>query len=276
MKKLLIVLLVLLTIAVTALGQDMRHVADQAGTFSAEQVKQLETRMQALYEKYNFDTVIVTTRDSRGQTAQMYAEDFYNEFRSYSEYPNGLIFSFSFDLGEYYEATRGIGQRIFSDQGADQLDTLLRPHLSGKRYFQAMSAYLDYVEGRLSRFAVIGNDGKVTLTTKIQPPNLSQSIRIATGYLPFMLIGGVAVGLLVALHMKSKLLIAKQQASANEYTRSGAIQLYDRSDVYLYQTVTRSRIQQPRSTGGGGGGGSSGGSFRSSSGGSYGGRGGKL
>ena len=92
-----------------------------------------------------------------------------------------------------------------------------------------------------------------------------------------MLIGGLVIGLLVALYMKSKLLIAKPQRSADSYAVRGSLNLHDSSDIFLYQTVTRTRIQEPKSGGGGGGGGSrSGGSFRSSSGGSYGGRGGKL
>lgn len=274
MKKLVVMLLLVVCLGVSASAEDMRHVADLAGTFTAEQVKQLEEKMQGIYQKYGFDTVIVTTNDSRGKSARLFAEDYKDDFRNYDAYPNGLIFSFNFDLGEYFEETRGLGQRIFSDQGEDQLDNLLRPHLSGKRYYNAMVAYLEFVEGQLARYAVTDDDGKVTLGTQIQAPGLSESFRLSMNYLPYMLIGGLVIGLLVALYMKSKLLIAKPQRSADAYTQPGSLRLHDSSDIFLYQTVTRTRIQEPKS--GGGGGGSSGGSFRSSGGRSYGGRGGKL
>lgn len=275
MKRLIAIFAILLLLTSTACAETLRHVADQAGTFTANHIQTLETRMQKIYEKYGFDTVIVTTNDSRGKSARMYAADFYDDFRSYSAYPNGLIFSFNFALGEYFGATRGKGQRIFSDLGADDLDEVLRPHLSTRNYYNAMNAYLDYVENRLARFAIIGEDGTVTLGTKVQAPSLAQSIQQSAELLPFMLIGGLVIGLFVALYMKGKLLIAKPQRSADGYAVRGSLNLHDSSDIFLYQTVTRTRIQEPKS-GGGGGGRSSGGSFRSSSGNSYGGRGGKL
>ncbi len=274
MKKFLSLLLILLSLLSVAHGQQMDHVADQADIFTLEQTQALESRMRGIYEKYDFDTVIVTTNNSRGQSARMYAADFYDDFRSYADYPNGLLFSFNFDLGEYNEVTRGLAYTIFTSQGEDALDRLLRPYLSNKNYLGAMEAYLDSVEQRLERFAVTDTDGMVTLGTTMRAPGLSQAARMAADYLPYMLIGGLVIGLLVALYMKSKLLIAKPQRSADRYALPGSLQLYDSSDIFLYQTVTRTRIQQNKSGGGGGGGGGS--TFRSSGGGSYGSRGGKL
>lgn len=263
----------LLVTCLLSLAQ-LRHVADQANTFTDAQEQALEQRMQKLYDTYGFDTVIVTTNDSRGQTAQMYAADFYDEFRSYSDYPNGLIFSFNFDLGEYYEATRGIGQTIFTSGGEDELYNVLSPYLGSRSYYDAMNAYLTYVENKISRYAVAGADGKMTLSTTKRLPSVSEAISQAADYLLFYAGGGLLAGLGVAFGLKSKLQVAKPQPDANRYTVPGSLNLRDSSDIFLYQTVTRTRIQENRSGGGGGRGG--GGSFRSSGGGSYGGRGGKL
>ena len=144
MKKLSIALLILLVLISSAAQADvMKHVADQANTFTDREIEKLEARMTGIYDVYGFDTVIVTTRDSRGQTAQMYAADFYDEFRDYDAYPNGLIFSFNFDIGEYYEATRGLKMELFSDQNEGALDSLLRAYLNERDYYGAMNAYLD-------------------------------------------------------------------------------------------------------------------------------------
>lgn len=274
MKRLLILLLILLFIGLPAvLAEQLVHVADQADTFSSQEIASLEKKMQGIYDTYDFDTVIVTTDNSRGQTAKMYAADFYDEFRSYNDYPNGLIFSFNFDIGEYYEATRGLGIKIFSEQGEDALDSLLRPHLSDRNYYQAMVSYLNYVENRLSSFSQVSADGIVTLGTTQRLPDIMESINKSFSYLPIMFAIGLVIGTISAFIMKSRLQIAKPQSSAHQYSVPGSLNLRDSSEIFLYQTVTRTRIQENKSSGGGGSGGST---FSSSGGGSYGGRGGKL
>lgn len=276
MKKLSIALLILLILITSSSQADaMKHVADQANTFTDQEIEKLEARMGVIYETYSFDTVIVTTRDSRGQTAQMYAADFYDEFRDYDSYPNGLIFSFNFDIREYYEAARGIGMVLFSDQGEDALDRLLRPYLDEPNYFGAMNAYLDSIEKTLSRHSTLGEGGSRILSTTPRLPTFSEALGEAAGLLLFILIGGVAIGFSAAFVMRGKLNLARPQGSAQRYTSPSSLRLRDKSDIYLYQTVTRTKIQSKNSSGGGGGG-SGGARFSSSSGHSYGGRGGKL
>lgn len=274
MKKRLSFALAALLIALCLLAQaqGMQHVVDQAGTFTAEQASQLDSKLDRVYDKYGFDVVIVTTRDSKGKTAQMYSADFYDAFRSYSDYPNGLIFSFNFDLGDYYEATRGVGMTLFSDSGEDQLDRLLRSYLDSKDYYGAMQRYTDYVEGRLARASYTDENGRLILTGHMRAPTLAEAIpEVAGKYLVFIAIAGLVLGFLIALAIRGRLLIAKPLDTAAQYTR-GSVSLYQSDDIFLYDTVTRTRIQQNRSSGGGGGGTR----FSSSGGGSYGGRGGRL
>lgn len=274
MKKLFILLLLAALIIPGAQAASMQHVADQSDKFSAEQIRALEDRMQAIYDTYSFDTVIVTTNDSRGQTAQMFAADFYDEFRSYDDYPNGLIFSFNFDLGDYYEAARGIGMVLFSDQGADALDKLLRPSFDNRDYYGAMTVYLDSIEKQLSLYSQPGEDGKMIVSTTRRLPTFSESMQSAAGLLPFLLIIGVIIGFVSASAMRGKMNLARPQSGARSYAAPDSLRLHDSSEIYLYQTVTRTKIQDNKSSGGGSSGGGS--RYSSSSGGSYGGRGGKL
>ena len=268
---LLVILLLLLSLAGNAQG--MQHVADQADTFTQSQEDSLNARLQDLYDTYSFDVVIVTTNDSQGKPARLYAADFYDGFRSYADYPNGLIFSFNFDLREYYEATRGVAQTLFSDSGEDELDTLLRPYLSEKDYYGAMTRYTDYISSRLARASQPDESGRLVVTGKMNAPSISQSILlVAENYLIFIVIAALVIGVIAALVMRSKLLIAKPLNTAEKYSVPGSLKLSDTSDIYLYETVTRTKIQQNTGSRGGGGGIR----FGSSGGGSYGGRGGKL
>lgn len=274
MKKLSILLALLLVLVMPlAQAEPLVHVADQANTFSSDEIASLESKMQGIYDTYGFDTVIVTTNNSRGQSAQMYAADFYDEFRSYDDYPNGLIFSFNFDLGEYYEASRGIGIDLFTTQGEDALDSLLRPYLEERDYHGAMQAYLDSVQRRLDQYSYVDEDGELILSTTRRPLTFSESLLEAASLLPIVLIIGLVIGFISAFVMRGKLNLAQAQGGAQQYTSPGSLRLRDSSEIFLYQTVTRTKIQNNNSGGGSGGGGRS---FSSSSGRSYGGRGGKL
>lgn len=145
--------ILLIISSLTAIGAETneQHVVDMADVFTDEEISQLEAEMRSIYSAYDFDTLIVTTKDSRGQSAQSYAADFYDDFRSESDYPDGLIFSFNFDLGEYYEVSRGTGIRLFSDQGEEALDNLLRSHLALRDWAGAMSAYLMDIDSTLAK-----------------------------------------------------------------------------------------------------------------------------
>lgn len=274
MKRLSAYLLILLLLlAPVAYAQALQHVADQAGTFTQSQEDTLEAKLQAVYDTYTFDVVIVTTKNSQGKTAQMYSADFYDSFRSYSAYPNGLIFSFNFDLGDYYEATRGVAQTLFSDSGEAELENLLRPYFTDKDYYSAMLRYTDYISARLARASQPDESGRMVVSGKMNAPSLSESMRIvAESYLIFIVGGALVIGLVIAFVIRSKLLIAKPQNSAEQYSVPGSLNLFDTSDIYLYETVTRTKIQQNTGSRGGGGGIR----FGSSGGGSYGGRGGRL
>ena len=204
MKKLSIALLILLVLITSAAQADvMKHVADQANTFTDREIEKLEARMTGIYDVYGFDTVIVTTRDSRGQTAQMYAADFYDEFRDYDAYPNGLIFSFNFDIKEYYEATRGMGMELFSDQGEGALDSLLRPYLDERDYYGAMNAYLDEAEKTLSHHSTLEEGEKTTSLLSTYSDATGESVDLPI----IILIRGITIGLASAFASMAILLM---------------------------------------------------------------------
>lgn len=176
MKRLASCLLVLLMLSASVgFAQAMQHVADQADAFTLDQEGTLEAKLQKIYDTYTFDVVIVTTNDSQGKPAQLYAADFYDGFRSYDDYPNGLIFSFNFDLREYYEATRGVAQPLFSDSGEAELDSLLRPYLSEGDYYGAMIDYTDYISARLARASQPDANGRMVVTGKMNALALNES-----------------------------------------------------------------------------------------------------
>ncbi|NLD33747.1 MAG: TPM domain-containing protein [Clostridiales bacterium] len=272
MKRLICLAALLLILLGTVQAATPAHVVDMAGTFTAQEVSALEDKLAQIYDKYRFDLNIVTTRNSQGKSAARFSEDYYITYKPMAEYPNGALFSFNFDLGEYDEASRGLGRTIFETAGPDELYNVLKPYLPSKNYFGAMQAYANYVERRLNRYSTVNADGSFTLTATERKPTLMEAAsEVARQYLIIIAGVGLAIGVGVAFLLKGKLQIAKPQYDATRYTSANSLKLRDSSDLFLYQTVTRTRIQENKSSGGGGGA-----RFGGGGGGSHGHRGGKL
>lgn len=267
----------MLCLTLAAQAGSLPHVADLANTFTAEQEAALQKRMEHIWDIYQFDTLIATTRDSRGYSAKAYAAEFFEEFREdFRSYPNGLTFSFNFDLGEYFNSTRGLASSIFPQGDNSALESVLRSAFKSKDYYTGMHAFLDYVERMLSRHSRTDSTGKVILTGERRNPGLMESAReVAAPLVPFIGIFGLLIGIGYAFYAKGKLLIAAPQTDASSYLQRGAPDFRDASETFLYQTVIRTKLPESNTRSGGrmGGGG---GSYTSSSGGSYGGSGGKL
>ncbi|HPY94766.1 MAG TPA: hypothetical protein PLR12_05015, partial [Clostridia bacterium] len=123
--------------------------------------------------------------------------------------------------------------------------------LSNQDYYGAFSDYIRYVK-------------------RLQVP--ASGVELLTEYMPYVLIAGLVIGLVYALVLKSRMNIAKFRYDADAYVVPNSLNLHTVQDLYLYQTVTRTKIESSSGSKGSGGGFSSG----SRGGTSYGGRGGKF
>ena len=54
------------------------RVFDEAGLFSAEEVQELETRIDEVRDSQDADLAVLTVEDAQGESAESYADDFYD------------------------------------------------------------------------------------------------------------------------------------------------------------------------------------------------------
>lgn len=250
MKKILAFSLLLLLLFSIAHASALQHVRDEARVLSASEVEQLERQASALFAETGFDVVLHTTNNSQNKSPKDYSLDYYHAFRDSTLYPDGALLAVMFDTRDYNEAARGKGINLLTHRESNDLRNVVASKLSDGNYYDAFNSYLRYVRRLL-----------------IPPTALERSIEL----LPFILIGGLVIGLIYALILKSKLKIAKFKYGAQQYVAPNSLNLTDSQDIYLYQTVTRRKIESNnnRSSGGGFSSGSRGGT-------SYGSRGGKF
>lgn len=252
MKRFAALATLLVLFAFGARAQTLNHVSDLAGKLSPQEKMQLQQQAQELFEKSGFDVIIHTTNDSQGKGPMDYSYDYYHAFRDSGRYPNGALLAVMFDTRDYYEAARGTGISILTHRESHDLAKVIQSQLSDGDYYGAFSSYIRYV-----RRLVI-------------PPTPFER---AVEYLPFLAIAGLVIGLAYALVLRSKIKTPKFKYGAQQYLMPNSLNLIDSQDIYLYQTVSRTKIQTSSSSGRSGGGGFSSGSRGGTS---YGGRGGKF
>lgn len=250
MKKLLSVAFVILLMTIAAANAEMVHVTDEANVLSAGERASLQEMAEKLYQETGFDVILHTTNNSQEKTPFNYSMDYYHTFRNPDKYPNGALFSILFDTRDYYEAARGTGISLLSKQGENQLQKVVQSKLSDGDYYGAMKNYLRYVRRSL-----------------IPPTPMERTIEL----FPFVLMGGLLIGLVYAVILRSQIKTPKFRYDAQNYVLRNSLDLTDARDIYLYQTITRTKIESSSKSRSGGGfsSGSRGGT-------SYGGRGGKF
>ncbi|MDD4081362.1 MAG: TPM domain-containing protein [Eubacteriales bacterium] len=251
MKRLIVFTTCLLMLCLSiSSAYALDHVNDLARVLSQSEAQDLQRQAEELYDLTGFDVIFHTTNNSQGKGPLDYSFDYYHAFRDASAYPNGALFAIMFDTRDYYEAARGTGIELLTYREANDLAGVVRDKLSDGDYHGAMTNYVRYVRRLL-----------------IPPTPFERTLEI----LPFILIAALIIGLVYALILKSRLKIAKFKSNAGQYMLANSLNLTESSDLFLYQTVTRTRIES--NSGGGRGGGFSTGSRGGTS---YGGRGGKF
>ena len=72
-------------------------------------------------------------------------------------------------------------------------------------------------------------------------------------WIPISLVAGIVLSLIVVGTMKSKLKTVRFQAAANNYVKAGSMNLTESRDIFLYNTMTKTKKEKNDSSSSGGG-----------------------
>ena len=242
MKRVLIFILALLCMAVPALA-DSAHVYDPDGMLDAAQSRSLEMRAQALDEQYGVDILIAITLDGADMHGYDYAPLIYEAMREGDAQADHGALAVLPDNRTYGFDIEGVlGYAVNRSGGVERLEEILETYLRRDDYAGAANAFLDYAE------ALCGREDYGKLPTAFE---------IANGYLLLVLIIAALVAGLVLVVMIGRLKTAKYARAAGEYVVRDSLKMSGVSDIFLYETITRRKIQSQsssgRSSGGSGG-----------------------
>ena len=249
--------LMLLATGITAVAQsDPPRCVDDDGLLTSRQETEIAELLEALEEKYDYEYtfVIVTATSLDGESAEAYADDYF-DYNDYGE--DGVLLLICLESRDVHIATTGRGIKALSDREIDAILDVVAPMLSDEEYADAMRAYIDELDTYIAQENNTGSSGG------------SSSSVFSGSNVMIVLIVGLGIALIVVLSMKAKLKSVRPQTMARAYSANFA--LTRERDTFMHSRITKTAKPQNNSSGGGG---SS--THRSSSGRSHGGGGRKF
>ena len=262
-----LVLCLSISVPVFAVGNDgfadeYYRVNDMAGILSEEEEAALLERLDEISRRQSMDIAVVTVENLNGYSSAMeYADDIYDFCGyGYGENKDGLLLLISMEERDWYISTCGYGITVFTDAGIDYIGEKMKPDLSEGNYAKAFETYADLCD----EFITQAKDDTPYDTSNFPREPLSMI------WIPISIVIGVVLALIIVGVMKGKLKTVRSQAAANSYLKKDSLNIETSQDLFLYSTVSRTKIEREESSDGGSS------THTSSSGSTHGGGGGKF
>ena len=246
MKRLLSVLTVLIVIASVCTFADAAsapRIIDDAGLLDGSEYSQLIAYYDDISESLGFDIVAVTTASLGGDSAQSYADDFYDRYGyGFGSDRDGALLLISVDPNDRrcHISTCGEGITAINDNDIERmLDEIVDGALADGDYYLAVRKFAG-----LCRDCV--NDARSGQKVTPTDPDRSKEILIRAAVT-------VGVALIVALIrisvMKSKMKSVRMQAAADSFVVAGSLQINNSADIFLYRQVSRVKREHNNNSG---------------------------
>lgn len=259
MKRFLLLMLFLSALSFNVLASEMPLVVDEADLLTETEELTLLYELEAIRETEDMDVVVVTVDSVGYATAEEFADDFYDN-NGYSV--DGILLLVSMEYRDWYISTSGFGITAFTDAGLEYIADEVLYYLSDGDYYNAFMVFADYS----SRFISQAKTGEpYDIDNMPQEPFDVFFTAVFSFGIAFI------IALISTAVMKGQLNSVRTQTSADDYVKSGSLNIKNSNEIFLYRNVTRTVKETNNSSSGGG---SS--THRSSSGRMHGGRGGKF
>ena len=265
---LVIMLLPVFTVAACAEGGSsatIANVVDTAGILTEPQVQDLESRAEAISEKYMCSVYIIIVNDFTRYTN---SRDIYDlAVEMYSQYSLGwdngngesrrdsLVLLMSMADRDFALDTNGfIGNKAFNEPGMYKLEQAMIPYFRQNDWYNGYRDFLDCAENLL--ISPLEENTYVPQTTQViqhgyEDPNAPRKN-------PALLLVVILVPLLSAFAVCSafrrQMITATEKTSAGGYIVPPGVNMKIRRDDFINRTVTRTVIHTdngPRDSGGG-------------------------
>ncbi len=250
-KRFFVLTLILLVTLALPVSASLPLVVDNADLLTAEEEMELEAFLKEQSDRANGDLVVLTVPSLDGNTAQAYADDYF-DYTGYGrgENWNGALFLVAMEERQWAISTCGDVFDAMTESALDTLEDYVIPYLSDGYYYDAFREFADttaYFAEAMAQYDAYEvyyteYDGEVYISV----------------FGPEWIVIALVVGFLIALIpmsvLKGQLNTVQMQTGAASYQERG-VKIVNARDLFLYRNVTKKAIPKdpPRSSGGGGG-----------------------
>lgn len=245
------ILILCLGLAVPAFAEETEgfaneypRVIDNAELLSADERELLTSKLDEISTRQKVDVTVATTDTLDGLTVSDYAERFYESHNyGYGPDKDGTILLISMEDHDWYMATYGYAITAFTDVGIQYIGEEMTGDLSDGDFAAAFDTFADECDDFITQ-AKTGEP--YDIDNEPQKP-------MSWIWIPISLVAGIVLSLIVVGTMKSKLKTVRFQAAANNYVKAGSMNLTESRDIFLYNTMTKTKKEKNDSSSGGGG-----------------------
>ena len=207
------------------------RINDAANILSDSEKAALLEKLDEISLRQKVDVTVVTIKDLQNyDSAQECADDIYDYCKyGYGQNKDGIMLLISMENRDWAVSTRGYGITAFTDAGIDYIVKQMKSDLSDGNYAAAFTTYAD----KCDEFITRARSGE-----PYDKGNLPRE-PLSIIWLPISIAVGVDLAFVIVGSMKRKLKTVHSQAAANSYVRAGSLAVTESSDMFLYNTVTR-------------------------------------
>lgn len=241
-KKLIIILFSLFfaSISLFSTAGEKVFVLDGAALLSSSEKTTLEEMLSYISASQWMDVVVATTDTFGDRSAASFADDLYdNNNYGYGIEKDGILLLVGMSEHEYYISTSGLAISFFSDSTIRRMGDEIAPLLTSADYYAAFA-----------KFASLSSE-KITREREKEKSNTTATTEEAIFTSSFLLLafsGAFIISLIIVIIMKGKLKSVKTKDEADDYIKSGSLNITKSSDMFLYHTITRTEIPKESSS----------------------------
>lgn len=212
-------------------AQDISRLVDMADLLSDSEELELLDRLDEISERQQVDIVVVTVDSLEGESAMVYADDFYDDNGyGFGDKRDGILFLISIEERNWYISTTGYGITAVTDAGREYMAELLVADLKSGDYHLAFMNFADLCDN----FITQARTGKPYDIDNLPREDFAFGINLIMAF-------GIAfiIALIATKIMKEQLKTVHSQPAADNYIRQGSVQLTKKTDLFLYRHVDR-------------------------------------
>ncbi len=211
-------------------------IQDGAGLLTEEEEEKLEEKCGEILSEHGISVVIVTTNRFEGYDILDWERKlFADQNLGTGEENSALMLGISMAERDWGITAYGEAERIFSAYGRETIGGEILDDLSDGDYYDSFSTFLNMAD----TFMADAKEGKI----------YSESNHYRKRINPVFTVVGAAilsfiVSLIVVFSWKRGMNTRVLQNNAGAYLQQGSFRLTNRSDMFLYHTVNRTRKQK--------------------------------